>query len=415
MARTDVIVLGAGIVGTSIAVHLAKRGLAVALVDRGAPGEGTSYGNAGIIEGNTIFPPAFPRQWTALLRIALKRSTLADYQFSFLPKVAPWLVSFYAASRPARLIETARLMRPLMARAVAEHQALSLEAGAERYFRRTGWLKLYRSDAGFAAQARELAVAKEFGIANVALDGDGARALEPSLNPVFRHAVHWTGAVSISNPLALTRAYAARLTALGGAVFSGEARSLHRVDGHWRIDTAAGPVDAGDVVIALGPWAPDVLGPLGIDLPLAVKRGYHRHFRAEGNAALSRPVLDAENGYCLAPMEQGIRVTTGVEFAPRDAPPTPVQLDRLLPAARQLFALGEPVEPQPWLGARPCFADSRPVIGRAPGHRGLWLAYGHGHWGLTLGPATGRLIAEMMTGATPFCDPASFSADRFGR
>jgi D-amino-acid dehydrogenase len=415
VARTDVIVLGAGIVGTSIAVHLAKRGLAVALVDRGAPGEGTSYGNAGIIEGNTIFPPAFPRQWTALLRIALKRSTLADYQFSFLPKVAPWLVSFYAASRPARLIETARLMRPLMARAVAEHQALSLEAGAEHYFRRTGWLKLYRSDAGFAAQARELAVAKEFGIANVALDGDGARALEPSLNPVFRHAVHWTGAVSISNPLALTRTYAARLTALGGAVFSGEARSLHRVDGHWRIDTAAGPVDAGDVVIALGPWAPDVLGPLGIDLPLAVKRGYHRHFRAEGNATLSRPVLDAENGYCLAPMEQGIRVTTGVEFAPRDAPPTPVQLDRLLPVARQLFALGEPVEPQPWLGARPCFADSRPVIGRAPGHRGLWLAYGHGHWGLTLGPATGRLIAEMMTGATPFCDPASFSADRFGR
>jgi D-amino-acid dehydrogenase len=415
VARTDVIVLGAGIVGTSIAVHLAKRGLAVALVDRGAPGEGTSYGNAGIIEGNTIFPPAFPRQWTALLRIALKRSTLADYQFSFLPKVAPWLVSFYAASRPARLIETARLMRPLMARAVAEHQALSLEAGAEHYFRRTGWLKLYRSDAGFAAQARELAVAKEFGIANVALDGDGARALEPSLNPVFRHAVHWTGAVSISNPLALTRAYAARLTALGGAVFSGDARSLHRVDGHWRIDTAAGPVDAGDVVIALGPWAPDVLGPLGIDLPLAVKRGYHRHFRAEGNAALSRPVLDAENGYCLTPMERGIRVTTGVEFAPRDAPPTPVQLDRLLPAARQLFALGEPVEPQPWLGARPCFADSRPVIGRAPGHRGLWLAYGHGHWGLTLGPATGRLIAEMMTGATPFCDPASFSADRFRR
>ena len=415
MARTDVIVLGAGIVGTSIAVHLAKRGLAVALVDRGSPGEGTSYGNAGIIEGNTIFPPAFPRQWTELLRIALKRSTLANYQLSFLPKVAPWLASFYAASRPVRLIETARLMRPLMARAVAEHQALSLEAGAERYFRRTGWLKLYRSDAGFAAQERELALAKEFGIANVALDGDGARALEPSLNPVFRHAVHWTGAVSISNPLALTRAYAARFTALGGAVFSGDARSLHRADGHWRIDTAAGPVDGGDVVIALGPWAPDVLGPLGIELPLAVKRGYHRHFRAEGNAALSRPVLDAENGYCLAPMEQGIRITTGVEFAPRDAPPTPVQLDRLLPEARQLFALGGPVEPQPWLGARPCFADSRPVIGRAPGHRGLWLAYGHGHWGLTLGPATGRLIAEMMTGATPFCDPASFSADRFRR
>jgi D-amino-acid dehydrogenase len=413
VARTDVIVLGAGIVGTSVAVHLAKRGLAVALVDRGSPGEGTSYGNAGIIEGNTIFPPAFPRQWTRLLKIALKRSPLASYRLSFLPEIAPWLAAFYAASRPERLVETARLMRPLMARAVGEHESLSQEAGAERYFRRTGWLKLYRSDDGFAAQARELALAKEFGIANVALDSDGARALEPSLHPVFRHAVHWTGAVSISNPLALTRAYAARFAALGGLAFSGDARSLHRVHPHWRINTAAGPLDAGDVVIALGPWAPDVLGPLGIKLPLAVKRGYHRHFRAEGNAALSRPVLDAENGYCFAPMEQGIRITTGVEFAPRDAPPTPVQLDLLLPSARELFALGEPVERQPWLGARPCFADSRPVIGRAPDHRGLWLAYGHGHWGLTLGPATGRLLGELMTGATPFCDPAPFSADRF--
>ncbi len=167
------------------------------------------------------------------------------------------------------------------------------------------------------------------------------------------------------------------------------------------------------MVIALGPWAPDVLSPLGIKLPLAVKRGYHRHFRPPGNATLGRPVLDAENGYVLAPMEQGIRVTTGVEFAARDAAPTPVQFDRLLPEARELFALGEPIETQPWLGARPCFPDSRPVIARAPRQRGMWLAFGHAHWGLTLGPVTGRLVAEMMTGATPFCDPKPYGTDRF--
>jgi len=114
-------------------------------------------------------------------------------------------------------------------------------------------------------------------------------------------------------------------------------------------------------------------------------------------------------------MEQGIRITTGAEFAARDAAPTPVQLGRVLPAARGLFPLGEAVEDEPWIGARPCFADSRPVIGRAPGQHGLWLAYGHAHWGLTLGPVTGRLIAEMMTGATPFCDPAPYGAGRFAR
>jgi D-amino-acid dehydrogenase len=350
---------------------------------------------------------------TALIRIALKRAPEENYHLSFLPQVAPWLLAFRAASQPARLIETAHIMRPLMARAVAEHEALGAESGADKYFRHTGWLKLYRSDASFAAQARELELAARFNIANVPLDAAAAHALEPSLKPVFRHAVHWTGAVSVSNPLAVTRAYAARFAALGGLSFSGDARTLHRTDGRWRVDSSAGPLDAGDVVIALGPWAPDVLKPLGIDLPLALKRGYHWHFRPHGNAGLSRPILDADNGYCITPMEQGIRLTTGAEFAPRDAPPTPVQFDRVLPPARELFDLGAAVEQKPWLGSRPCFADSRPVISRAPGQSGLWLAYGHGHWGLSLGPATGRLLAEMMAGATPFCDPQPYAAERF--
>jgi D-amino-acid dehydrogenase len=387
--------------------------MAVALIDRRSPGEGTSYGNAGIIEGNTVFPAAFPSDFVELLRIALKRSPVVNYHAAHLPWIAPWLAAFRAASQPARLVETARLMRPLFARAVAEHEALAAEAGADGHLSRRGWLKLYRTDKAFAAQAPELDLAARFGIANVPLDRDGARALEPALAGVFRHAVHWSGAVSVDDPLALTRDYAARFAALGGLALTGDARTLHRANPYWRVDTASGPLDAGDVVIALGPWTPDVIAPLGIELPLVVKRGYHRHYRARGNAALGRPVLDAENGYVLAPMAQGIRLTTGVEFAARDAAPTPVQFDRLLPAARALFPLGEPVEPQPWLGARPCFADSRPVISRAPRQRGLWLAFGHAHWGLTLGPVTGRLIAEMMTGMTPFCDPKPYGADRF--
>jgi D-amino-acid dehydrogenase len=415
MARTDAIVLGAGIVGTSIALQIAKRGLGVALVDRRAPGEETSYGNAGVIEGNTVFPPAFPSSFSRLLRIALKRAPEANYHLAHLPLVAPWLLAFFAASRPRRLAETAHIMRPLFAGALAEHEALLTDAGALRYLRREGWLKLYRSDAAFAALAPELGLAEEFGLAFARLDPDGACALEPHLAPVFRHAVHWPDAASVSNPLAVTKALAARLAKLGGVVLTGNARSLHRADGRWRIETAAGPLDAPEVVLALGPFAPEVLASLGIRLPLGIKRGYHLHFRTSGNAALTRPTVDIENGYCLAPMEQGIRLTTGAEFAARAAPPTPVQLDRLLPDARALFPLAEPVESAPWMGCRPCFADSRPVIGRAPGHAGLWLAYGHGHWGLTLGPVTGRLVAEMMTGATPFCDPAPYGAERFMR
>jgi len=415
MARTDVIVLGAGIVGTSAALQLAKRGLSVALVDRRDPGEETSYGNAGVIEGNTVFPAAFPSSLSRRIRVALKRSTEANYHLAFLPQVVPWLLAFRAASRPERLIETARVMRPLFARAVAEHEVLMLEAGATRYLRRDGWLKVYRSDRAFAGLAPELALAEEFGLPLLRLDLEGARALEPNLSAVVRHAVHWPHAASVSNPLAVTRAYAARFSTLGGAVLTGDARTLQRANGSWRVATAQGPLDADVAVLALGPFAPEVLDPLGIKLPLGIKRGYHRHFRPAGNAALTRPVVDPETGFCLAPMEQGIRLTTGAEFAARDAPATPVQLDRLMPAARSLFPLGEPVEATPWMGCRPCFADSRPVIGRALGHPGLWLSYGHAHWGLTLGPASGRLLAEMITGATPFCDPAPYGAERFTR
>ena len=412
MARTDVIVLGAGVVGTSIALHLVKRGLSVALIDKGGTGEGTSYGNAGIIEGCTVFPQAFPGLGM-LLRVAFKQAPEANYHLAFLPQVAPWLLAFKKWSSPQRLEETARVMRPFFARALPEHEALMAESGAEKYLRRNGWLKLFREQSSFDANARERKLAQDFGISHHTMDADGARQLEPSLSPVFRRAVYWDGVASVSNPLAVTRAYAARFSALGGVNLTGDARTLHRIDGHWRVDSSAGHVDADQIVIALGPWAPDVLAPLGVKLPLGLKRGYHRHYSPQGNAALARPILDADRGYCLAPMEQGIRLTTGAEFAARDAPPTPVQFDRLMPSAKALFPLGAPVEQQTWLGSRPCFADSRPVIDRAPGQKGLWLAYGHGHWGLTLGAATGRLLSEMMTGATPFMDPVPFSATRF--
>ena len=415
MARTDAVVLGAGIVGTSIALHLAKRGLSVALVDRRGPGEETSYGNAGVIEGNTLLPHPFPAGLSALFRIATKQATEANYHLSFLPQVAPWILAYRANSKLERRIEFAEQMRPLFACAIPEHEALMTDAGAERYLRKDGWIKLYRSEAAFAATARERELAGKYALPLRVLDVAAAQALEPALAPVFRRAMHWPGAASVSNPLAVTRAYAARFAALGGIVLTGDVRSLYRDGSSWRIDTPQGRLDAGEAVIALGPWAPDLLKPLGIDLPLAVKRGYHRHFRPRGNAGITRPVVDAEIGYCVAPMEQGLRLTTGAEFAARDAPPTPEQLDRLMPAANALFPLGEPVEATPWMGSRPCFADSKPVIGRAPGQSGLWLAYGHAHWGLTLGPVTGRLLAEMMTGATPFCDPAPYGAERFTR
>lgn len=413
MARTDAIVLGAGIVGTSIALQLAKRGLSVALVDRGGVGEETSYGNSGVIEGSTIMPPAFPSGLAAVVKVGLKRASDANFHWRYLPKVAPWLLAFRANSRPDRLEENARANRPLFARAIAEHESLMLESGATRYLRKNGWMKLYRSEAAFEALRPDLELAREFGVPYEALDAAGARKLEPSLNPVFKRAVFWPAVTTLSDPLAVTKAYAARFAALGGVMLKGDARTLHKSGNGWRVETDEGPIDSPEVIVALGPWAPDLLEPLGLKLPMQFKRGYHRHYKTADSAPLSRPVVDVAYGYLITPMEQGIRLTTGAEFAARNARPTPVQIGRLMPHLRELYAIGPRADDKTWLGARPCFPDSRPVIGRAPGQKGMWLAIGHAHWGLTLGPVTGRLIAEMMAGESPFCDPKPYAAERF--
>jgi D-amino-acid dehydrogenase len=412
VARVDAIVLGAGIVGTSVALHLAKRGMAVALVERAELGRQTSFGNTGIIEGNTIFPPAFP-DFRGFMRVVLKRASEANYHFRFLPFVAPWLMAFRAASQPKRLIENAHLIRPLYESAIPEHTALMEESGATHFMRKNGWIKLYRHARSFKKSRAEFELAAQLRVRLEALDNDGVRGLEPSLNPVFERAIFWPDAVSLSNPYGVTRAYAARFNALGGVTIAGDALTLHRSGPGWRVETNEGALDAPRVVVALGPWAPDLLAKLGLHLPMAIKRGYHRHFRGAGNAALARPVLDADFGYVITPMEMGIRLTTGAEFAARDAKPTPVQFGRLMKRANQLFPLGERADDTTWMGCRPCFPDSRPVIGPAPGLPDLWLAIGHAHWGLTLGPSTGRMIAEMMAGETPFVDPAPYRAERF--
>src|SRR5882724_6999422 len=233
MARTCVIVLGAGIVGTSAALHLVKRGLSVAVVDRGGPGEETSYGNTGVIGGAGVYPTGFPRSLSRLALIALNLAPESNYHLSFLPKVAPWLIAYWRQSSPARLAELARIMRPLMAASVAEHEALMTEAGALRYLRKDGWITIQRTDAGFAARQAELALCAELGMAARVFDTEGTLALEPSLSPVFRHAIHWPDVATLSNPLMVTRAYAARLSALGGIILEGDARTLHRAEGHW--------------------------------------------------------------------------------------------------------------------------------------------------------------------------------------
>jgi len=414
MISADVAVLGAGMVGVSTALHLQARGREVVLIDRhGAAGLETSYGNAGIIERASFTPYYFPRDLKKLVLYALNQLPEANYHVFSLPSIAPWLWRYFLESAPERAQRHAASLRPLVERCVIEHEALAETSHAADLLRRTGWIKVYRREETFAAGAAEAEKLRAFGLNIDILDEDELAQREPHLYGV-RGAVHYLDPVSVDDPSRLTQAYATLFVERGGQFLTGDARSLQEApDGRWAVATHDDEVFARDLVVTLGPWSDVIYRELSYDFPLAVKRGYHMHYAPREGATLGRPIQDADNGYVLAPMTRGVRLTTGAEFAPRDAPPTPAQIERAEPYARQLFPLGERVEAKPWMGARPCLPDMLPIIGPAAKHERLWFNFGHQHHGLTLGPVSGRLLAEMMTGEKPFTDPTPYRAERF--
>src|SRR5829696_8343789 len=361
--RADVVVLGAGIVGVSVALHLQKRGRAVALVDRRGPGEETSFGNAGLIQAEGIFPYGFPHDFGALVRYAMNNTTDAHYHLSALPRLAPFLARYWWASRPTRHAAIARCYAPLIQRSVPEHLALAEEAGAMDLIRRRGWIKLFRTPGPMSIAMQEAeALKRDFGVNFAMLDAKVIAEKEPHLNGGLVGGLHWTDPASVTDPHALTRAYAALFERLGGKFLTGDAATFAAAGQGWSLTSEAGPVEAPEAVVALGPWSDMVSTRLGYRIPFAVKRGYHMHYAPAGNAVLNHTVLDLERGYLLAPMAKGIRLTTGAEFADRDAPKTPVQPEHARHDADHRPGAA-PQGPVVHLRPRPSRADHR------PGHR----------------------------------------------
>ncbi|RMX08330.1 FAD-binding oxidoreductase [Corticibacter populi] len=408
----SVIVLGAGMVGTSTAVQLARRGHDVVLVDRRSPGRETSYGNAGLIQSEAVEPYGFPQGLAPLLRVIRKQGIDVNYHLGAMPGLTRMLERYWLNSTPRRYARIVDEFSRLIRQAIPAHAELIALSGAEALVRKDGWIKAFRGERQID-EAIEHAqwLQQEFGVPYQALDQAALAALEPGLHGL-QGGMHWTEPWSVRDPGALVAHYARYFASLGGRFVLGDAASLRTRGAGWAVQTDDGWLEAGQAVIALGPWAAGMTRSLGYRLPLFIKRGYHLHYACE---PLRHPLLDADNGYMLVPMERGLRLTTGAEFARLGDKATPVQVAKAEQVARQIVELGEPVEPQPWMGARPCTVDMKPVIGAAPRHPGLWFHFGHAHQGFTLGPATAQLLAQLIDGETPCIDPQPYSPERFLR
>lgn len=406
------IVLGAGMVGVATAIALRDRGYDVTLVDRKEPGQETSFGNAGIIQAEAVEPYAMPRDLRSLVDIALGRTNDVHYTLRELPYHLGALGRYWWHSEVSRHRAISAAWASLIARATDTHGALIERAGADNLIRKAGFRVLYRSKADFDDAVIDAErVRSTYGVPFDVLSSSEMAAAEPALRDPGVGGIHWLQSWTASNPGSLVASYADLFLRSGGKFVRGSAESLTRKGAGWTVQTDDGGLEAEDVVLALGPWSADLLRRFGHGFPMVRKRGYHAHYRSP--QSLQAPVMDTEYGYVLAPMAMGTRITTGAHLARRTVPAAHNQLEQAEIAARQLLDLGERVEEKPWFGTRPCMPDMLPVIGPSRHNKGLWLNFGHGHQGFTLGPATAELLAEMMAGDKPAVDMTPFRPERY--
>ena len=394
----DVIVLGAGIVGVCCALELQRRGMSVQLVDRREPGMETSMGNAGVLARSSLMPFNHPGLWSQLPRLLKNDTVQFRYRWQYLARNLGWAARFLLSARPSVFQETAEALDGLIRLSAPEHLRLMDASGARRRLRDTGWIFLYRTQAAWDSGALARRAFAQYEVPTQELSPAELAALEPALSPIFHRALWIQGSYSVDDPHEVVAAYAEIFRRQGGEFRRLAAGGIRRDGQGWTVQglEGSGSLTADRLVVALGPWSKDILKSVGISLPMAFERGYHMHYSGRGGASVTRPVYDTGGGYVLSPMARGLRLSTGVELDACDAPARTDQLDLAEARAREAFPLDKRLDPAAWLGRRPTLPDSRPMIGEAPRHPGLWLALGHQHIGFSTGPGTAKILGELM-------------------
>lgn len=374
-------VIGAGIVGCSIALELRKRGADVTLIDRDAPGLGCSRGNSGAISPGSVAPLALPGVLASVPGMLLDKESPLYLPLSYLGSALPWLLQFIASARPSRVKTSADQLFALHRGAIEAHEAMTRELGVPELFLRAGHLHLYPDEQALAKDATGWRMRQEFGFTTQKLDRADIEALEPGVAPRYQLGMFMPDHATILNPLRYVQAMADAFLARGGSLMAMTVLSLVPFQGGWKLLGQGADLFFDRVIVAAGAWSRQLLSPLGVDLSLESQRGYHLQFEG-GQGVVSRTVILADRKVFVTPMEEGLRFGGTVEIAGLKAPPDARRTAVLARIVRETFAGLDGLTPKTWMGHRPCMPDSVPVIGPADGQAGLWIAAGHGHLGL---------------------------------
>ena len=413
-SRSEFLIIGGGVIGAACAMELATRGAGVTLVERGEIGHGCSYGNAGWLTPSLATPlPAPGMLLTCLKWMADPESPLYIHPRPSL-ELARWLLRFARSMNRADFERGSRALIALSKWSLEAYERMSRELPDSFGFERRGLLMLGLTGAGVASARRELDLAERHGLTGTPLDADGVRALEPAITGRIAGGVHFTGEGHLE-PLLAVRAMTAEAERRGarivrGCEVFGADVAGRRLEG---LRTTRGRLTADRYVLATGSWSKKLAAGLGLRIPVLGGKGYA--ILITPTEPMPRlPIKVTELRVAITPRQGSLRLAGTLEVVDGDESISPRRVDAILRGSRQV--LNVPATPEVvevWRGLRPCTPDGMPVIGFARSLPNLFIATGHQMCGLHTAPATGRLAADLLTGATPLFDPAPFRADRF--
>lgn len=413
MTSEPVTIVGAGIVGICCALSLQERGISVRLIDRGEPGQETSFGNAGIISPWSIIPQAMPGVWKSIPGMLLNADGPLRVRMPFWPKMVPWGLKFLANGTEDTVRRSSQVMELLCGPSIELFRRHLTGTGHENLVVDSYYVHAFRSAEGVSLENLDYRIRRERGGDLELIYKDELQDIEPSLSTDFKAAVLIKGQARAVSPGDIGKVLAEKARKQGAEFIRAEIRHLNRADDRqWSIITDSKPLTAARLVIAAGVWSADLLKPLGLKLPLVAERGYHVEFPTP-SIQLTHSVMDVDAKIVASSMTTGLRVAGSAEFGAIDAPPDPRKKQLLIKQARAILPNLTVPDAKFWMGRRPSFPDSLPALGPVEGHEGLFAAFGHSHYGLMMAPKTGELIADMIAGVPQNVDLSQLDPQRF--
>jgi D-amino-acid dehydrogenase len=409
---SDVVVIGAGIVGLGCAYHLRQDGLAVTVVDRDPEGDKASFGNAGGIGISEVVPAAVPGVFWRVPGWLLDPLGPLALRPSHAPRLIPWLLRFSRSAAPSEVRRISAAIAALNLRVYDDLVPMLAATGLAGELERKGALSVYETEAGYRRDRAEWALKRSLGIETVEISGAEARRMEPALGPIVQRAIVTPQWGHVSDPKRIVDGLRQWLQANGVAFVRGEASAV-AVSGTPAVALTDGRrLSAAKLVVAAGAWSGALARGIGDPVLLESERGYNTTLPAPG-VTLGQEVIFAERKFTATPLSCGLRIGGAAEFAGLSAPPNYRRSRALLTLARLYLPGLEAAGGTEWMGHRPATPDGLPVIGPSPRHATVFYAFGHGHVGLTQSATTGRLIADLVAGRPPVVDMTPYSIARF--